>query len=297
MAALDDVLERLVTDEAFRARLATDPEVALAGYDLSDDDRALLSSQMSGDAGRSGSVERRASKAGLFGLLGGLDEIADAIAGADGAQVTGAADDGHEIEMDVHVGKSEPPPPDELTARTAPAANDGHDREIEIDSFSWGARVTGPAGASGEGGAMASASAEPEAAPKHQGKVEYSWKIEEGVKVDETSDALAGHPAAQASDPDGAGRVKPQFGWNSEEGAGAEAAGGSGVSSTNSKEFTDAWSEAINPEGPPDALVAPDGNAPAEGGQHAESDFDFVAEPAERAAPAGDGTERAEPNA
>jgi hypothetical protein len=81
MAGIDDVLERLVTDDAFRAQLAADPDAALASYELSPADRALLASQVSADAGQAGAMEGRASKAGLFGMLGGLDEIADAIAG------------------------------------------------------------------------------------------------------------------------------------------------------------------------------------------------------------------------
>ena len=36
MAGIDEVRERLVTDEAFRAQLAADPQAALAGYDLDD---------------------------------------------------------------------------------------------------------------------------------------------------------------------------------------------------------------------------------------------------------------------
>lgn len=79
MAGIDDVLERLVTDDAFRTQLASDPDAALTGYDLTDEDRALLDSQVSSDAGQAGTMEGRTSKAGLFGLLGGLDEIADAL--------------------------------------------------------------------------------------------------------------------------------------------------------------------------------------------------------------------------
>lgn len=84
MAGIDDVLERLVTDDAFRTQLASDRDAALTGYELSDEDRALLESRISSDAGQAGTMEGRTSKAGLFGLLGGLDEIADAVsAGAD----------------------------------------------------------------------------------------------------------------------------------------------------------------------------------------------------------------------
>ena len=42
--ALNQVLERASTDEAFRTRLQSDPTNALAGYDLTPDERAALSS-------------------------------------------------------------------------------------------------------------------------------------------------------------------------------------------------------------------------------------------------------------
>jgi hypothetical protein len=84
MAGIDDVLERLITDDRFREQLATDPDTALAGYDLSADERALLATRVTTDAGQSGVLEARASRAGLFGLLGGLDELADAVVASDG---------------------------------------------------------------------------------------------------------------------------------------------------------------------------------------------------------------------
>jgi hypothetical protein len=42
--ALNQVIERASTDEAFRARLQSDPAGALAGYDLTPEERAALSS-------------------------------------------------------------------------------------------------------------------------------------------------------------------------------------------------------------------------------------------------------------
>ncbi len=83
MPGLNEVLERLVGDGDFRARLQRDPIGALAGYDLSAEDLELLTSQVSEVAGRSGSVQARTSKAGLFGLLGGVDDLASAITGSD----------------------------------------------------------------------------------------------------------------------------------------------------------------------------------------------------------------------
>jgi hypothetical protein len=69
MAGVDDVLERLLTDAGFAQLLAHDPRTALAGYELSDDDLTLLSSQVSFDRGTLSTVEDRVSKAGIFGLL------------------------------------------------------------------------------------------------------------------------------------------------------------------------------------------------------------------------------------
>lgn len=76
MAGIDEVLERLVTDPAFRARLAADPDAALAGYVLSDDDRAVLATALSQDTGTWGTVERRINRTAFAGLV--LDGAADA---------------------------------------------------------------------------------------------------------------------------------------------------------------------------------------------------------------------------
>src|SRR5204863_155935 len=72
MSDFDAVLERLVTDPAFKSALAADPATALAGYQLSGDEVELLRSQVSaGDAGER-TVETRTSKASMMGLLGQL---------------------------------------------------------------------------------------------------------------------------------------------------------------------------------------------------------------------------------
>ena len=69
MADIDSVLERLVTDAAFRNQLGSDPAAALAGYDLSADDIQLLASSMDdGDSAERG-VEQRTSKSAVLGLL------------------------------------------------------------------------------------------------------------------------------------------------------------------------------------------------------------------------------------
>ena len=80
MAGLDDVLERLVADPSYRQLLATDPSAALGGYELSEEDRALLASQVTDFAGTGGKVEARASRASMAGLFGALEELADASA-------------------------------------------------------------------------------------------------------------------------------------------------------------------------------------------------------------------------
>ncbi len=60
---LAQVVERASTDAAFRAQLASSPESALAGYDLTADERAAL---LSGDAGQLQSlgVDARITKQG-----------------------------------------------------------------------------------------------------------------------------------------------------------------------------------------------------------------------------------------
>ena len=47
--SLSKIVERASTDPAFRAQLQSNPESALAGYDLTAEERAAL---MSGDPGR-----------------------------------------------------------------------------------------------------------------------------------------------------------------------------------------------------------------------------------------------------
>lgn len=72
MADIDDVLERVVTDAAFRSELARDPGAALAAYDLSESDLELLASSLdSGDDTQRG-VEQRTSKSAVVGLLASL---------------------------------------------------------------------------------------------------------------------------------------------------------------------------------------------------------------------------------
>ena len=103
MAGMDEVLERLMSDPGFQQALAADPARALEGYDLSDDDLEVLSSQFSVDTGGESRVEQRTSKAGMIGLLGSFlggsgggaaprgdaDKVAGAEVGARPPEVTG----------------------------------------------------------------------------------------------------------------------------------------------------------------------------------------------------------------
>ncbi len=61
------VLERAMVDDDFRKRLAKDPADALAGFDLSDDERAAFTAG-SVSAER---LEERMSKTDLSSMIGG----------------------------------------------------------------------------------------------------------------------------------------------------------------------------------------------------------------------------------
>ena len=70
MSDFDDVLERLLTEPAFAAALADDPDLALAGYRLDPGEVQLLRSQVVGDtAADVAKVETRTNKSSTFGLL------------------------------------------------------------------------------------------------------------------------------------------------------------------------------------------------------------------------------------
>ena len=73
--ALAKVVERASTDAGFRSQLASNPESALAGYDLTAEERAAV---LSGDAGQTGSigVDARISKmdnSGPWGQMGSFE--------------------------------------------------------------------------------------------------------------------------------------------------------------------------------------------------------------------------------
>lgn len=70
MRDFDAVLERLLTEPSFQQALATDPVAALKPYELSDDERAILASQLDTGPGADRTVEMRTNKSGVVGLLG-----------------------------------------------------------------------------------------------------------------------------------------------------------------------------------------------------------------------------------
>jgi hypothetical protein len=159
VATIDDVLERLVTDEAFRRQVAADPAAALAGYDLGPDDLRLLSSQLETSAGRAHAMETRTSKAGLFGLLGGIDEAMAAV-GSDPIEAGPKADESYVVTGVDHDAR------DTLSASDqAPAIvgdlnafdwSDGdpgttYDGEIRVESYAPGTPPPAPDQASDSG--------------------------------------------------------------------------------------------------------------------------------------------------
>jgi hypothetical protein len=74
MPGIEDVLERLVTDPAFRTLLRTDPGSALTGYTLTAEDLSLLAKRVSTADGATSVVEQRTARAGFFGLYAQVDD-------------------------------------------------------------------------------------------------------------------------------------------------------------------------------------------------------------------------------
>jgi hypothetical protein len=90
MTDFDTVLERLVSDPSFAAALAADPAGTLAGYRLSADERDLLHSQVSGDAGGQSTVETRTNQSSVFGMLSPLAGLGGIVDSAGLGQPEGA---------------------------------------------------------------------------------------------------------------------------------------------------------------------------------------------------------------
>lgn len=72
MSDVDEVLERLVTDQAFRAQLRDDPVTALGGYDLGEEDVAVLAASIDEGQGGDRGVEQRTSKSAFLAAFTAL---------------------------------------------------------------------------------------------------------------------------------------------------------------------------------------------------------------------------------
>src|SRR5262245_16291335 len=92
MSDYDTVLERLVTDPTFVRALSADPDRALVGYALTDDERRILTAGISTDDGRTSTVEQRTTKAGLVGVAGLVAELASAMGGSGSGGLLGSED-------------------------------------------------------------------------------------------------------------------------------------------------------------------------------------------------------------
>lgn len=97
MAGIDDVLERLVGDEAFRKALASNPAEALSGYQLTRADLELLATQFDDAPDAERAVEQRTSKSAMMSLLSSLDGLIGGGGGGGG----GTTDDGHKDWIDL----------------------------------------------------------------------------------------------------------------------------------------------------------------------------------------------------
>ena len=69
MPDLDEVLERLASEPTFAAALASEPTAALAGYDLSADDLAVIADCLDGSRQRRGSTDPPVRPSALIRLL------------------------------------------------------------------------------------------------------------------------------------------------------------------------------------------------------------------------------------
>jgi hypothetical protein len=91
MSDFDAVLERLLTDPAFAAALAADPDAALSGYALAAGEAGLLRGQVSPDAGAGrAAVEKRTTKSSMIGLVSAFADVGQGI-GVAAAHAAGRA--------------------------------------------------------------------------------------------------------------------------------------------------------------------------------------------------------------
>jgi len=70
MSDFDDVLERLLSDPDFKNALGRNADAALAGYQLTAEERDLLGAQVDLGAGDERTVEMRVTKSGVMGMVG-----------------------------------------------------------------------------------------------------------------------------------------------------------------------------------------------------------------------------------
>ncbi|TMC47663.1 MAG: hypothetical protein E6J14_14960 [Chloroflexi bacterium] len=110
---MTDALARMASDDAFVQAVRTNAEEALAGYELTDDERRSLAAVRTEAAGRGpSSLGQRLSKSGLFGMSGG----------GGGTEALPAPPDS--LEADGQLGGDLAPPPD-IAVDQMPDQSDG----------------------------------------------------------------------------------------------------------------------------------------------------------------------------
>lgn len=75
MATLKDLVYKAIADASFRKALSADPEKALEGFDLSDEEKTLFLNARGGDLSAllaDLSVEKRVSKSGIGPIVSGM---------------------------------------------------------------------------------------------------------------------------------------------------------------------------------------------------------------------------------
>jgi len=168
MSDFDAALERLLTDPGFARALTSDPAAALAGYRLSSDELAVLSTQVTEGTGAVHAVEARTNQSSLAGMLSpipssgdllGLDQPAPAESGLGAAPDRGlgaapdgaggsAADRGLGTAPDRGLGGAPEPAPGpgggggKYGLGEAPAVPEGYQTRVDVDGDgSWDAHT------------------------------------------------------------------------------------------------------------------------------------------------------------
>ncbi len=93
MSDFEALLERLINDPSFQVALAHNPDAALAGYTLDEEELELLNAQLVTGPGGDRHVEARTTKSGMAGLLGPVVAALGVASGGppSGGQSMGAA--------------------------------------------------------------------------------------------------------------------------------------------------------------------------------------------------------------